>query len=177
MHRGCASHWCCIISVSKHIVKYVKQQDTVFFHYWFCLEWRGIVSLALWDIFRKAHNSTNFVIFVPFVIELEEESPTSLPYIKKKSPNGCRKKKGPSGWHSLYPVPSGVAHLFRFDWSSGFAKIWWPDESTVFYWSKTCCPRTSLDDVQLVRATIVTISGSWCISMSKSVPNPIPAFK
>jgi len=29
----------------------------------------------------------------------------------------------------VYPAPNGAAHLFGFDWNSGFARIWWLDES------------------------------------------------
>ena len=28
----------------------------------------------------------------------------------------------------MYPAPNSVVGLFRFDWNSGFAKIWWPGE-------------------------------------------------
>ena len=85
-----------------------------------------------------------------------------------------RSRKMISGWYSVYPAPNGVARLFRFDRNSGFAKIWWLYESTGFYWSKTSCPRTSLDDGQLLRAIVDTISGFWCIPMSKPVPNQMP---
>ena len=45
-------------------------------------------------------------------------------------------KKCPGKSHrvenSVYPAPNYVAHLFGFDWNSGLAMIWWPDESTIF---------------------------------------------
>jgi len=70
----------------------------------------------------------------------------------------------------VYPAPNCVARLFRFDGNSGFAKSWWLYESTMFFWSKTSCPRTSFDDGQLFKEIVVTESGSRCIPMSKPVP-------
>jgi len=87
-----------------------------------------------------------------------------------------RSRKIISGWYSVYPAPNGVARLFRFDGNSGFAKIRWLYESTVFYRSKTSCPSTSLDDGQVLRAIVDTISGFWYIPMSKPVPNQMPDF-
>ena len=34
--------------------------------------------------------------------------------------------------NSVYLAPNSIAHLFRFDWNSGFAEIWWPSNSLVF---------------------------------------------
>ena len=78
------------------------------------------------------------------------------------------------GWYSVYPAPNGVARLFRSDGNSGFVQIWWPDEFIGFYRSKTSCPRTSLNDGQLLRPTIVTISSFRCVPISKRLPNPMP---
>lgn len=36
------------------------------------------------------------------------------------------------GWYSVHPALNDVAHLFRFDRTSGFAKICWPDDFMVF---------------------------------------------
>jgi len=87
-----------------------------------------------------------------------------------------RVQKMISGWYSVYPAPSGLACLFDFDWKFGFAKIWWPDKRIGFYLSKTNCPRTSLDDGQLLRASIDTTRSFRCIPISKQAPNPMPEF-
>lgn len=47
---------------------------------------------------------------------------------KTKSPKGSRKMI--SGYHSVYPARNGIVRLFRFDWNSGVANVWRPDEST-----------------------------------------------
>ena len=85
-----------------------------------------------------------------------------------------RSRKMISGWYSVYPAPNGVARLFRFDGNSGFAKSWWLYEYTRFYWSKTSCPSTIFDNGKLLRALVDTISGFWCILLSKPVPNQMP---
>jgi len=87
------------------------------------------------------------------------------------SPKGSRQII--SGWYSVYPAPVGVACLFRFDWKSGFAKIWWPDESTSLYWSKTSYPRKSLNEGQLLRAIVVTITSFWYIPKSQKGTIPM----
>jgi len=52
----------------------------------------------------------------------------------------------------------GVARLFRFERNSGVAKIWQPDELICCYRSKANGPRKTLDDGQVLRATIVITS-------------------
>ena len=41
-----------------------------------------------------------------------------------------------SRWYVVYLEFNTSLHVFlRFNWNSGFAKIWWKDESTGWYWS------------------------------------------
>ena len=115
------------------------------------------------------------VLFRPhmgYVVALQEAYNTHM------SPTGPRKMI--SGWYSVYPAPNGFAWFVRFDFNSRFAMIWWPmwwqDESAGGYWANTSCLRTSLDDGQLLRATIVTTSCFWYTPMAKPVPNPTPDF-
>jgi len=86
------------------------------------------------------------------------------------SPKGSRKMI--SGRYFVCPAPNGVARLFRFDWNSRFAKIWWPDESSGSYWFKISCPGPCLNHGQLLKAT--TIVTFWHIPMSKTVTNSMP---
>ena len=108
-----------------------------------CMTWRRIVTYG-WR-----YKLSNSLMFWGFTIGSTKK--TFLPR--------NRSRKMISGWYSVYPAQNDVARLFRFDGNSGFAKIWWWYESTVFYQSKTSCPRTSLDNGQLLRAIVDTISG------------------
>ncbi len=89
------------------------------------------------------------------------------------SPKGSRKMI--SGWYSVYATPNGVVRLFRFDWTSGFAKIWWPDEFTISYWwPKRVVPgqvwmMESFWEQQLLLQVVSDI-----IPISKRLPNPMP---
>jgi len=104
-----------------------------------------------------------------YVAALQEAYNTNI-----VSPKGSRKMI--SGLYPVYQAPNGSVHLFRFDWNSGFAKIWWPGESIFVYAANTSCPKTNLNDRQLLRATIATIISFGHISMSKPAPIPTPVF-
>ena len=114
--------------------------------------------------YGRRHKLSNTLVFWGFIIGWTKK--TFLPR--------NRSRKMISGWYSVYPAPNGVPCLFRFDGNSGFAKSWWLYESAIFYWSKTSCPRISSDDGRFLRAIVDTISGFWCIPMSKPVPNQMP---
>ena len=74
----------------------------------------------------------------------------------------------------MYPAPNSVARLFRFKWSSGLAKIWRSDEIIGFYESETNGPRTSLDNGQRLRATIITSLFSYIFPSENGYGNLIP---
>jgi len=73
------------------------------------------------------------------------------------------------GWYSVYPAPNGV--------STGVLGLRIFGDRSIppfFIDPKTSCARTSLNDVQLLRAKIVTINRFWHIPMSKPAPTPMP---
>ena len=116
------------------------------------------------ETYGRRHKLSNTLVFRGYITGLTKK--TVLPR--------NRSRKMISGWYSVYPAPNGVAGLFRFGGDSGFANIWWLYESTVFYSYKTSCPKTSLDDGQLLGEIIVTVTASFYIPMSKPVPNQMP---
>jgi len=66
-----------------------------------------------------------------------------------------------SGWYSVYPAPNGVARLFRFDGKFRVCEHLLIVRIYLFYWSKTTCPWTSLDNGQLFNPIVVTENGFW----------------
>ena len=72
-----------------------------------------------------------------------------------------------SGCYSVYPAPNSVVHFFVS------TKLWLCGDLVAgqihgyFTFQKRTVPRTSLDDGQLLGATIVTTSSFWYSSTSK----------
>jgi len=78
-----------------------------------------------------------------------------------------------SDWFSVYAAPSGVACICSFDWNFGLTENWWTTNPSLCTGPKRAS-RAILDDGQLLRATLVTISSFPHIPMSEWVPNKMP---